>query len=371
MNKKNLESYIKKEVAHESSILTSEERDRMRSTLHAYMDMKPARSHIESRVTYPTFSVFSWRLASVALAVVVCFSGAGVSYAAQGALPGDFLYSVKTGVNEPLAGALAFGDTEKAQWARSVATERLKEAAILAATNSLTPEREQAIEVSFDDHAAIAIAHSQKNTVDTSTVSAHDATAVVFDGQLQAYEDAFAQIETHTHASSTTLRTAIAQTQKILNGTIASTTDERDHNEHVALHSRDEAQAETNASLHAIPQLAGILSAETSIHAGVSVAAGESHDYGASSVEPTLMTKKKNSKSPSAVSAIRANSEGQSVQPATSTAPFSSEPGEYDRASEIQSTSSSKTTTGIIQSIAVPPLLPAPGVGGKTLLFDF
>jgi len=103
-----------------------------------------------------SYSWFSVRLAVPALAAVVIMLSGGTAYAAQGALPGDLLYTIKTGVNEPVAGALAFSNEAKASFHTSVAEVRLKEAEALASEGKLDAATTMQLETNFEDHVAQA-----------------------------------------------------------------------------------------------------------------------------------------------------------------------------------------------------------------------
>src|SRR4051812_8587550 len=51
---------------------------------------------------------FSPQMAGAFAALLIVLIGGSAAYAAGAALPGDALYTVKTKINEPVAGALAF-----------------------------------------------------------------------------------------------------------------------------------------------------------------------------------------------------------------------------------------------------------------------
>jgi hypothetical protein len=173
-------------AAHEVH-LSEAERVRMRNTLTAYMAMKPVRS---AHTTYRALSfleiVFSPRLVTLVLIGAILSSSAGVSYAAESALPGDTLYSVKTRIIEPVRGALAATPSAKRAWAIQVADERAKEAATLAAENKLDASTQAQIEESFRSHAHIASAALEQNTTVNPTESSTEAAR--FEARLSEYE---------------------------------------------------------------------------------------------------------------------------------------------------------------------------------------
>lgn len=97
------------------------------------------------RATYREFSFqnlfvyISKHTVSVGL-LVLCVLGGSISYAAEGALPGDALYRIKVGINEPLRETFAFSDTKKAEVEVMLAERRLFEVTELASIGTLTPE---------------------------------------------------------------------------------------------------------------------------------------------------------------------------------------------------------------------------------------
>lgn len=69
--------------------------------------------------------------ASVASAAAVALVGGGMVYAAEGALPGDLLYPVKTRVTEPFVSVLSLTDEKRAEWNVRTIERRLDEADVL------------------------------------------------------------------------------------------------------------------------------------------------------------------------------------------------------------------------------------------------
>jgi len=73
-------------------------------------------------------------------ALVLVFAGAGVSYAASAALPGDSFYKIKIAVIEPLQESLTFSKEGKAAQEARFAERRLSEVASLAVKGKLNTE---------------------------------------------------------------------------------------------------------------------------------------------------------------------------------------------------------------------------------------
>jgi len=84
--------------------------------------------------------------------LIVFLIGTGTSYAAEGALPGDILYSVKTSVNENIRGALTISEEAKTQWSATLALRRLEEAGVLAVEGRLTDSTRAEIESRLEKH---------------------------------------------------------------------------------------------------------------------------------------------------------------------------------------------------------------------------
>ena len=189
MNEK-FHNSIKK--AGENISLTPTERERMRTVLHAYMEMKPIRAQ-QARVSSTSWNWFlTFRPVAAILVLALFASSAGVSYAAEDALPGDVLYAVKTRINEPVRGALAVSASAKATWATDVAGERVKEAATLAAAGRLSTTTQQELQADFEAHAqeaTEAIGLQATTTPDEGIES-----AVRFEAQLSEYENVLAQV---------------------------------------------------------------------------------------------------------------------------------------------------------------------------------
>ncbi|MFZ1987526.1 MAG: DUF5667 domain-containing protein, partial [Minisyncoccia bacterium] len=128
--------------------LTDAERSRMLARLTSVMEERPV---FTPGVRSPYVFHFP-RAVTFALLFVFVVTG-GTTYAAQGSLPGDVLYPLKTKVTEPLEGALAFGEEAKAKWHAGVAEERLTEAEKLAEKGKLDSTTSSKLAVAFTEHA--------------------------------------------------------------------------------------------------------------------------------------------------------------------------------------------------------------------------
>lgn len=90
---------------------------------------------------------------ALAIALILALSGA-LSAAAQTALPGQILYPIKTGVNEPIRLALAGSLQSKAQLHAEFAQTRLEEAETLASQSKLSAQVSAALAQNFQSQAS-------------------------------------------------------------------------------------------------------------------------------------------------------------------------------------------------------------------------
>lgn len=141
--------------------LTERERTSMRNNLLAHMNEYPARAPLSVRMLDAVERIgdalgaqqrarMRFIPATLALFLVL---GVGTTYAAEGALPGDALYSVKLNLNESLKGAFAFSDAAKVSWETERLERRLQEAETLVAAGELTPVAQATLETEI--HAAV------------------------------------------------------------------------------------------------------------------------------------------------------------------------------------------------------------------------
>lgn len=172
--------------------LSETERRDMSRIVREYMAHKPLPHEEYASISIQWFS-FSWIKQPVAAALALVFIfGSGVSYAAEGALPGDALYSVKTKINESVKVALATDTEAKASVQMELAERRIEEAAALAAENRLDAETQQSLAVAFE-------AHAQNATQEVATIDETDASAAAeitsrFETRLAAHEEVLALV---------------------------------------------------------------------------------------------------------------------------------------------------------------------------------
>jgi len=111
------------------------------------------RSRIENLTAQGGLSSFArtykYMLATLGVFVLL---GAGVSFAAEGALPGDLLYPVKTAINESIRGAFAVSSESKVKWQAELVGRRLEEAVELEASGKLDMKVKSDIAEEIGEH---------------------------------------------------------------------------------------------------------------------------------------------------------------------------------------------------------------------------
>ncbi len=174
------------------------ERALLTQKIAEYRAMKPLSS--ASSATYPamrahTFNLFALRsgpvFASFMLFTLVGVSGAA---AAEGAVPGDLLYPVKTAVTERARLALALDLTARAEVEAWQAERRLEEARTLAKRGTLTDVRKTRLEEAFTRHAASVEERVARIALEDPARAAHLATR--FETSLTTHETLLASLDT-------------------------------------------------------------------------------------------------------------------------------------------------------------------------------
>jgi uncharacterized membrane protein YkoI len=112
----------------------------------------------------PEFARFSWLGASWlragSFASLLLLIG-GTAWAAEGALPGDPLYTWKTKVNEPTRLVFLPTPVARAEWSVELLSRRLKEAETLASSGQLNSETQAFLEEKLNQERNRADAYSQ------------------------------------------------------------------------------------------------------------------------------------------------------------------------------------------------------------------
>lgn len=96
----------------------------------------------------------SWvRVARIGAAVFLLFSvGTVTAFRAENSLPGDRLYALKVGFNEPIRDLVSVTKEEQAKWESQKAARRIEEAVDLAAQGKLNEKNRIELEERFNKH---------------------------------------------------------------------------------------------------------------------------------------------------------------------------------------------------------------------------
>lgn len=86
-----------------------------------------------------------WLTHHAPAALAILFLAGGTSWAAEQAVPGEILHTVKTNVNEPIRGLFARDSGAQAHWQAERVDRRLKEISVLRKRGRLKPELESNI----------------------------------------------------------------------------------------------------------------------------------------------------------------------------------------------------------------------------------
>lgn len=195
--------------------LSSAEKSRVRNNLVNFIDKNPVRNTNDGRLQYtkavksPFNNLFllltNYKIMPLAL-IALLFVGGGVSFAAQGSLPGDVLYPIKVNINEKVETVLNVSSEAKAGLEVRLAERRLEEAEKLTSREDLNEETKEEIKARFDEHASRA---DQRITamIETNPSVALDVVSR-FETSLKAHESVLAKLDTKTEADAT--RTASA-----------------------------------------------------------------------------------------------------------------------------------------------------------------
>ncbi|MFA6524277.1 MAG: DUF5667 domain-containing protein [Candidatus Paceibacterota bacterium] len=131
--------------------LTKEEKSSVRNILISYSQKSPFINEKEVKEIrqFSVLSSYSFlrnrRLAISVFVIILLVLGGGTSYAAEGSLPGDMLYSIKVNVNEKIVGLKAFTPEAKAKFNTKIIKKRLEEADKLAFNGKLNEVNKEKI----------------------------------------------------------------------------------------------------------------------------------------------------------------------------------------------------------------------------------
>jgi hypothetical protein len=140
---------------------------------------------------------------ALSLAILLIATG-GTSLAAESALPGDFLYKVKLGLNEQVRGLTAVTPEAKAKFALEVTDRRLKEVALLSSKGLLNAETSSIIQSELLKQAG-QIKNQVASLVSTNNIRSAQEISLNFESSLRAHELILEKISSNTTGQAITL----------------------------------------------------------------------------------------------------------------------------------------------------------------------
>ena len=132
---------------------------------------------------------------TAAIIAIALIAGGGTSYAAEGAVPGEFLYMVKTEVNENVKSAFAVSDEAEVRLQAKLAEERLKEAEELAVRGELNAKVATDISMRVKTHLEEVEKHSAQAEAEEDFQSSVGARSSL-EGSFRAYADILSNLNT-------------------------------------------------------------------------------------------------------------------------------------------------------------------------------
>ena len=159
-----------------------------------FIEQVPQRTSLFSLFKQPK----SMTAAIIALALI---AGGGTSYAAEGAVPGDFLCTMKTEINENIKSAFALGNEAEASLQARLAEERLKEAEALAAEGQLTAEASADISSRLKAHYDEAEEYNSAVEADGDFESSA-AVRASLEGSFRTYAEILTDLNTRVSGNS-------------------------------------------------------------------------------------------------------------------------------------------------------------------------
>lgn len=153
-----------REASGGAHYLGDKEKRQLRKNIVSFMQQNPRvvpEEAMEEAVgTFSLFRLFEIAVPRLALGLMLFVGlGAGVSFASQSAIPGDFLYGFKVKVYEPIVSTLSTSDEAQAKWEAKRVENRLKEMEQLSVSANRTEQNAAELRVRFNDHLEAA----QKN----------------------------------------------------------------------------------------------------------------------------------------------------------------------------------------------------------------
>ncbi len=164
--------------AKQGVTLSSDRKNEIRDQIQQTVRDNPVRAKRQAAFFRFQFSRFAVLPLSLLL---VIFAGAGVTYAAQGSLPGDSLYNFKLNFNEKVKTNLALSQEQKAEAHLGLFEDRLDEAVKLSSDDKLDNNNTAYIQSLFDKYEAAAQVRIDRLNSDGKTQAAE-----MLEARLQA-----------------------------------------------------------------------------------------------------------------------------------------------------------------------------------------
>jgi len=154
MNKDRFEKLI---AVFKSQSLSKDEKEQMLKSIRYAIAADDLKKETSQKISifsrFFSLQIVANRKVFAALSLMVLvLSSAGISKAAEQSLPGDFLYSVKTSINEKIKTSLASTPQQKARVASELTIKRLDEAEVLLEHGKLDEDKKEVITKNLEKH---------------------------------------------------------------------------------------------------------------------------------------------------------------------------------------------------------------------------
>jgi hypothetical protein len=161
------------------------------------------------------------------VALVLLVSTGGLSIAAETALPGDALYSLKVNLNEQVRGLTAVTPEAKAKLALEVTDRRLKEAALLSTQGRLNAQTSAIIQEQLFKQAG-EVKNQVASLVSVNNIRSAQEVALNFESTLKTHEFILQKLSEQQSLSTTSLGTEhISSIIAAVQTELATTTESR------------------------------------------------------------------------------------------------------------------------------------------------
>lgn len=201
-----------KKLAHDmkSVRLTEPEKTALRGDLLHFMKENPATQQAPRRVEDPSEDQGSWLgsflmflvprpMPVLAAMMVIAVSGGGISFAAEGSLPGDLLYPVKVSINEEVTALFKVSQADKLQWEIKRSERRLAEADILKQRGTLNDSAMARLSEGIESHDA-SIERLENKLQMNGQDEVLLALQTEYEAKLNLYQDVLFEVLTSTSA---------------------------------------------------------------------------------------------------------------------------------------------------------------------------